>query len=180
MLSKAPVCRSFDFEVKDHVQLGASLGLMDFEAGAAVAGTKFAYLRGAGALLEVAGRGICNCCCQGHTSVCRFCCKAPQHANEPSAPSLAKSAGWLLTRSHTGAEEWRERRAILRVQVALVSWAMQRVAAAGFLPHGTPDLVRATVLEKCGFQPRGDNTQVCRGGVSSIQRAFSSCFGTPS
>ncbi len=39
---------------------------------------------------------------------------------------------------------------------------MQRVAAAGFLPHGTPDLVRATVLEKCGFQPRGDNTQVRR------------------
>lgn len=45
--------RHFDFEVKDHVQLGASLGLIDFEAGAAVAGTKFAYLRGAGALLEV-------------------------------------------------------------------------------------------------------------------------------
>lgn len=45
-------------------------------------------------------------------------------------------------------------------QVALVSWAMQRVSAAGFMPHGTPDLVRATVLEKCGFQPRGDNTQV--------------------
>ncbi len=40
---------------------------------------------------------------------------------------------------------------------------MQRVSAAGFIPHGTPDLVRATVLEKCGFQPRGDNTQV-RGG----------------
>ena len=48
------VCRQFDFEVKDHVQLGESLGLIDFEAGAAVAGTKFAYLRGAGALLEVA------------------------------------------------------------------------------------------------------------------------------
>lgn len=49
---------------------------------------------------------------------------------------------------------------LLIAQVALVSWAMQRVATAGFLPHGTPDLVRATVLEKCGFQPRGDNTQV--------------------
>jgi seryl-tRNA synthetase len=48
------VCRQFDFEAKDHVQLGESLGLIDFEAGAAVAGTKFAYLRGAGALLEVA------------------------------------------------------------------------------------------------------------------------------
>lgn len=88
--------RQMDFEVQDHVQLGTSLGLMDFEAGAAVSGTKFVYLRGAGALLEV----------------------------------------------------------------ALVSWAMQRVSAAGFMPHGTPDLVRATVLEKCGFQPRGDNTQV--------------------
>lgn len=35
-----------DFEVKDHMQLGAALGLIDFEAGAAVAGAKFAYLRG--------------------------------------------------------------------------------------------------------------------------------------
>lgn len=42
-----------DFEVKDHLQLGAALGLMDFEAGSAVSGTKFTYLRGAGALLEV-------------------------------------------------------------------------------------------------------------------------------
>ncbi len=46
------------------------------------------------------------------------------------------------------------------LEVALISWAMQRVAAAGFTLHGTPDLVRAAVLEKCGFQPRGDNTQV--------------------
>lgn len=46
------------------------------------------------------------------------------------------------------------------LEVALISWAMQRVAAAGFMLHGTPDLVRATVLEKCGFQPRGNNTQV--------------------
>lgn len=85
-----------DFEVRDHVRLGAELGVIDFEAGAAVSGTKFAYLRGAGALLEV----------------------------------------------------------------ALVSWALQRVTAAGFTPHGTPDLVRSSILEKCGFQPRGTNTQV--------------------
>lgn len=51
------LCRQFDFEVKDHLQLGAWLGLIDFEAGSAVAGTKFAYLRGAGALLEVGGLG---------------------------------------------------------------------------------------------------------------------------
>lgn len=45
--------RRMDFEMKDHLQLGAALGLMDFEAGSAVSGTKFTYLRGAGALLEV-------------------------------------------------------------------------------------------------------------------------------
>jgi seryl-tRNA synthetase len=33
------------------------------------------------------------------------------------------------------------------------------VAARGFTPHMTPDLVRSSVLEKCGFQPRMANTQ---------------------
>lgn len=30
----------------------------------------------------------------------------------------------------------------------------------GFTPYMTPDLVRESVFEKCGFQPRADNTQV--------------------
>ena len=83
------------FPVRDHTELGTSLGLLDFEAGASVAGTKFVYLKGAAALLELA---LCN-------------------------------------------------------------WAMTHVAARGFTPVSTPDLVRASVLEKCGFQPRAENTQ---------------------
>ena len=47
------------------------------------------------------------------------------------------------------------------LELALVSWALARVGARGFLPLTTPDLVKASVLEKCGFQPRGTNTQVC-------------------
>jgi seryl-tRNA synthetase len=31
------------------------------------------------------------------------------------------------------------------------------------MPIMTPDLVKESVLEKCGFQPRADNTQVRRG-----------------
>ena len=46
------------------------------------------------------------------------------------------------------------------LEMALINWAFQRVAAAGFIPITTPDLVRASVLEKCGFQPRAENTQV--------------------
>ena len=37
---------------------------------------------------------------------------------------------------------------------------MTKVVARGFTPLITPDLVKESVLEKCGFQPRADNTQV--------------------
>jgi hypothetical protein len=47
------------------------------------------------------------------------------------------------------------------LELALVSWAMGRVAGRhGFTPVTTPDLVKGTMLEKCGFQPRGAGTQV--------------------
>jgi seryl-tRNA synthetase len=43
----------FGFEPKDHVELGESLGLIDFDAGAKVAGSKFYFLRGDAVLLEL-------------------------------------------------------------------------------------------------------------------------------
>jgi len=45
---------SFDFTPKDHVQLGESLDIIDFETGTKVSGTKFYYLKNEGALLEMA------------------------------------------------------------------------------------------------------------------------------
>ena len=46
--------RGFDFEPKDHLELGAHLGILDFETGAKVVGSQFYYLYGDGALLELA------------------------------------------------------------------------------------------------------------------------------
>jgi len=46
--------RQFDFEPCDHVDLMESLGLVDFEAGARVAGHGFYFLRGDAVLLELA------------------------------------------------------------------------------------------------------------------------------
>jgi seryl-tRNA synthetase len=43
--------RTFDFEVKDHVDLGAPLGL-DFEMGAKLSGSRFAFLKGPAAKLH--------------------------------------------------------------------------------------------------------------------------------
>jgi seryl-tRNA synthetase len=45
---------SFDFEVRDHLDLGTELGLIDMEAGARVSGSRFAYLKGDLVLLELA------------------------------------------------------------------------------------------------------------------------------
>jgi seryl-tRNA synthetase len=46
--------RKFDFKPKDHVALAEALDLVDFEAGASVAGQKFYFLKNEGALLEMA------------------------------------------------------------------------------------------------------------------------------
>jgi seryl-tRNA synthetase len=46
--------RGFDFEPKDHLELGKYLGILDFETGAKVVGSQFYYLYADGALLELA------------------------------------------------------------------------------------------------------------------------------
>lgn len=44
----------FTFDPKDHVEIGEALGIIDFEAGAKVTGSKFYFLRGDAVLLEMA------------------------------------------------------------------------------------------------------------------------------
>ncbi|PWB42930.1 MAG: serine--tRNA ligase [Candidatus Methylomirabilota bacterium] len=44
--------RRFDFEPKSHWELGEALGILDFERAAAIAQSRFAVLKGAGARLE--------------------------------------------------------------------------------------------------------------------------------
>ncbi|KAG1676949.1 hypothetical protein FOA52_014825 [Chlamydomonas sp. UWO 241] len=52
------------------------------------------------------------------------------------------------------------RNAAALLELALVSWSMAKAVSKGFTPIITPDLVKESVLDKCGFQPRGTNTQV--------------------
>jgi len=46
--------REFDFEPRDHVELGRMLGAIDIERGAKVSGSRFYFLTGVGAQLELA------------------------------------------------------------------------------------------------------------------------------
>ncbi len=45
--------RTFDFEPKDHVQLGQDLDIIDFDSATKVSGTKFYYLKNEGVFLEL-------------------------------------------------------------------------------------------------------------------------------
>jgi seryl-tRNA synthetase len=57
--------REFDFEPKDHVDLGEALGILDLERATKIAGSRFAILNGAGARLE---RALVNFMLDIHTS----------------------------------------------------------------------------------------------------------------
>ncbi len=57
--------RKFDFPVKDHVDLGEGLGILDLERATKITGSRFAILNGAGARLE---RALVNFMLDVHTN----------------------------------------------------------------------------------------------------------------
>jgi len=57
--------REFDFEVRDHVDLGEALGILDMERATKIAGSRFAILNGPGARLE---RALVNFMLDVHTT----------------------------------------------------------------------------------------------------------------
>jgi seryl-tRNA synthetase len=57
--------REFDFEPKDHVDLGEKLGILDLERATKIAGSRFAILNGPGARLE---RALVNFMLDVHTT----------------------------------------------------------------------------------------------------------------
>ena len=57
--------REFDFKPKDHVDLGETLGILDFERATKISGSRFAILNGAGARLE---RALVNFMLEVHTT----------------------------------------------------------------------------------------------------------------
>ncbi len=57
--------KEFDFEPKDHVDLGETLGILDLERATKIAGSRFAILNGAGARLS---RALVNFMLDVHTS----------------------------------------------------------------------------------------------------------------
>jgi seryl-tRNA synthetase len=74
----------FDFEPKDHVELGASLGVLDFERASKIAGARFSILSGAGARLS---RALVNFMLELHTR---------EHGYEETLPPFIVNADSLF------------------------------------------------------------------------------------
>jgi seryl-tRNA synthetase len=53
-VARSGVPPTFDFEPRDHLDLGEALGIIDVESAAKVSGSRFAYLKGQAVLLEFA------------------------------------------------------------------------------------------------------------------------------
>jgi seryl-tRNA synthetase len=85
--------RNFDFEPKDHVQLGLALGIIDIERGVKLAGTRNYFLKGDGALL--------------HWAVLRFAMDfMVERGYEPmSVPLLMKDEAMRGTGYYPGSED---------------------------------------------------------------------------
>ncbi|GAB2217136.1 hypothetical protein Droror1_Dr00000298 [Drosera rotundifolia] len=60
----------------------------------------------------------------------------------------------------SGSKFYYLKNAAVILEMALVNWTLSEVTRRGFTPLTTPEIVRTSVIEKCGFQPRAENTQI--------------------
>jgi seryl-tRNA synthetase len=83
--------RPFPFPVKDHVDLGAELDILDFDRAAKIAGGRFCLSKGAGALME---RALVNFMLDVHTREHGYLEVLPpfmanrRRSSEPAAPKF--------------------------------------------------------------------------------------------
>ena len=120
--------RQFDFEPKDHVQLGLALGLMDIERGVKLAGTRNYFLKGDGTLL--------------HWAVLRFAmdCMVGKGYVPLSVPLLMKDEAMRGTGYYPGSEEQTYRmekdqlNLVGTAEVPLTAYRMGEILSADELP----------------------------------------------
>jgi len=59
-----------------------------------------------------------------------------------------------------GSKAYFLKNAAAQLEIALINWAMQNVVKRGFTFMTTPDFARESVVAACGFNPRGESSQV--------------------
>ncbi|MPY74841.1 MAG: serine--tRNA ligase [Alphaproteobacteria bacterium] len=149
--------RNFDFEAKEHFEIGEALGLMDFETAAKLSGSRFVVLKGALARLE---RAIANFMLTLHTETFGYTEVAPpllvRSETLYGTGQLPKFADDLY---RTGEDYW----LIPTAEVPLTGMAADTVLEAAALP------VRVTAWTPCFRSEAGAAGKDTRGMLRQHQ-----------
>ncbi|WEN41878.1 Serine--tRNA ligase [Thauera sp. GDN1] len=155
--------RSYDFEVRDHVDLGAPLGL-DFETGAKLSGSRFAFLRGPVARLH---RALAQFMLDTHTREHGYTeCYTPYIVNGSALygtgqlPKFKEDLFWVL---RGGDEEGLEQYLIPTAEITLTNSVREDVLALDALP------IRLTAHSPCFRSEAGSGGRDVRGMIRQHQ-----------
>jgi seryl-tRNA synthetase len=155
--------RSYDFEVRDHVDLGAPLGL-DFETGAKLSGSRFAFLRGPVARLH---RALAQFMLDTHTLEHGYTeCYTPYIVNGSALygtgqlPKFKEDLFWVL---RGGDEEGLEQYLIPTAEITLTNSVREDVLALDALP------IRMTAHSPCFRSEAGSGGRDVRGMIRQHQ-----------
>ncbi|HRA81475.1 MAG TPA: serine--tRNA ligase [Thauera sp.] len=153
----------YDFEVRDHVDLGAPLGL-DFETGAKLSGSRFAFLRGPVARLH---RALAQFMLDTHTLEHGYTeCYTPYIVNRDALfgtgqlPKFKEDLFWVL---RGGDEEGLEQYLIPTAEITLTNSVREDVLALDALP------VRMTAHSPCFRSEAGSGGRDVRGMIRQHQ-----------
>ncbi|HMV93637.1 MAG TPA: serine--tRNA ligase [Thauera aminoaromatica] len=155
--------RAYDFEVRDHVDLGAPLGL-DFETGAKLSGSRFAFLRGPVARLH---RALAQFMLDTHTREHGYTeCYTPYIVNGSALygtgqlPKFKEDLFWVL---RGGDEEGLEQYLIPTAEITLTNSVREEVLALESLP------IRLTAHSPCFRSEAGSGGRDVRGMIRQHQ-----------
>ena len=155
--------RQFDFDVKDHVDLGAVLGL-DFDTGAKLSGSRFAFLKGKVARLH---RALAQFMLDTQTEQHGYTeCYTPYIVNREvlegtgQLPKFKEDMFWVL---RGGDEEQAEQYLISTSEISLTNSVREQVLAESDLP------IKLTAHSPCFRSEAGSAGKDTRGLIRQHQ-----------
>ncbi|MFN4064244.1 MAG: serine--tRNA ligase [Parazoarcus communis] len=154
---------SFDFEVRDHVDIGARLGL-DFDTGAKLSGSRFTFMRGQVARLH---RALAQFMLDTQTGEHGYTeCYTPYIVNREvlegtgQLPKFKEDMFWVL---RGGDEEVREQYLISTSEISLTNTVREQILTADALP------IKLTAHSPCFRSEAGSGGRDVRGMIRQHQ-----------
>ncbi len=158
--------RTFDFEAKDHVDLGAPLG-MDFDTGARLSGSRFTFLRGPVARLH---RALAQFMLDLQTGEHGYTeCWTPYIVNRDvlegtgQLPKFKNDMFWVTRGRDAGDDEVGEQYLISTSEISLTNSVREQVLAESALP------IKLTAHTPCFRSEAGSGGRDVRGFIRQHQ-----------